>query len=186
MAVYSSNTFDASGGTGIQLLPDVPTENLGKYLRATDYDPNRDRVFEPAVIDETDLFTGDKDIAGVLSVNQISGRGAAPTVEAGVGLGTGGTVTLDDDSTDLEGEITFTSGTTPTADGIVATITLTTEFSKKPRPIFFPSNDNAASLFSGQEDGAPMIYAESTTETVVVKVNGTLPEATPYKCNYRL
>lgn len=120
--------------------------------------------------------------AGRFLVPQIKGTGTAPSISAGVGAGTGASVSVT--GTNLAGEITFTTGTTPTADGTVITLTFSSALFNAGFPQMTPANDNAASLWSGQETGSPMIYAECSTTALTIKVNGTLPESTPYKVNY--
>jgi hypothetical protein len=126
------------------------------------------------------------DITGVLQADKFKGGSSAPSISAGVGAGTGASVSLATNSTDSSGEFTVTTGTTPTADGTVLTITFSSAYGTAPFPTVAPTNDNAASLFSGQENLAPNFYYETTTTTLVVKVNGTLPESTTYKVAYHL
>ena len=124
--------------------------------------------------------------AGRLLVPQIKGTSSTPGIAAGAGAGTGASVSLKTNSNDTAGEFTLLTGTTPTADETVLTITFASAAFNAPFPSVAPTNDNAASLLSGQEDGAPNFYYETTTTTMVVKVNGTLPEATTYKVAYHL
>lgn len=120
--------------------------------------------------------------AGRFLVPQIKGTGSAPSIIAGAGAGTGASASVT--GTNLAGEITFTTGTTPTADGTVITLTFSSALFNAGFPQMTPANNNAASLWSGQEDGSPMVYAECSTTVLTIKVNGALPESTTYKVNY--
>jgi hypothetical protein len=78
MPVYTGDTFDASGGTGIQLLPDNPADSCGsRYMPYSVFDPDRDGQIAADAVDvagiEAELpfdteVTATVDSAGEISI----------------------------------------------------------------------------------------------------------------------
>jgi hypothetical protein len=113
--------------------------------------------------------------------HQIVG-GPAPSIEAGVGAGTGPTVALG--GNDVVGVITVTTGSSPTASAIVATVTFSAAFAATPKAILLtPAEPNAAALA-----GAAAVYEDLASRSMTgfkLKVLGTpLAATTTYQWNY--
>ena len=126
----------------------------------------------------TDLFTfndtGAASFSGALSVPHIVGNSTAPSITAGASAGTSPTVSVT--GTDLAFSITITTGTSPTASGVIATVTFNTAYGSAPKKHVTPTNVAAASL-----SGASMVYPTSTTTTFVLNANTTaLAASTTY------
>lgn len=106
---------------------------------------------------------------------QVGSTGTA-TIAAGAGAGSSPTIAISGGG--LTGEITLTSGSSPTTTGVIATITLPVTFPTGCRVLLFPSNDNAAAHIA-------RVYATGTTTTAVITASGTaLGGATAYKWSY--
>jgi hypothetical protein len=85
----------------------------------------------------------------IISGKHISGLTAsAPTAVAGAGAGTSPTVALNSNSNDLSGYLNLTTGTAPTANATVATLTFGTAYSTLVKCVLSPANA-AASALSG-------------------------------------
>src|SRR5206468_4091693 len=67
---------------------------------------------------------------GALTSYHFAGGSGTPTIAAGTGAGTGATVSIT--GTDAAGEITITTGTSPTAGAALATVTFNTAYSTAP------------------------------------------------------
>lgn len=120
------------------------------------------------------------DVTGVLSADKIKGGSSAPSVAAGAGAGTSPTIALTSGSSDSAGELVLTTGTSPTADTTIATITFSSAYSTAPFVVFSPSNLNAA---VGPNVGW-FIYAETSTTAITFKISGVLDAALQYKIMY--
>lgn len=118
-------------------------------------------------------------IVGLLTSNRIAGAGNTPTIAAGTGAGTSPTVSVV--GTDTAGTITITTGTSPTANATIATITFAGgAYNSAPYVSLTPSNKAAATL-----SGANMPFPSSTTTTFVLTSSTTaLTAATTYTFNY--
>jgi hypothetical protein len=120
-----------------------------------------------------------------ITVNKLSGSGttsAAPViVAAGTGAGTSPTISIVGNN--IGGTITLTTGSTPAASAIVATVTFSSAFDAAPAVGLDPANVNAAGL-----SGTSVVFADSasTTTTVFVLKSGStaLPGATQYIWTY--
>lgn len=101
------------------------------------------------------------------SILHLIGNSSTPTIAAGAGAGTTPTVSVA--GNDIAGAITITTGTSPTASAIVATITFNRPYASAPRVILTPRNSNAAVL-----TGAATVFVNSeTTTTFVINVGST-------------
>ena len=115
------------------------------------------------------------------SSNVISGnlRSGVPTIAAGTGAGTSPTVSITGD--DIQGYITVTTGTTPSASATVATITYANNHGNAPISVpLTPANANAAAL-----SGTGQVFVDvsaSSGASFVVNVGGTQLAA---RTNYR-
>jgi len=115
------------------------------------------------------------DINGLLTTDRLKGGTSTPSVAAGVGAGTGASVSVT--GTDLAGEITVTTGTSPTTDSVVCTLTFSSAMSSAPFPHVTPVNVNAAAVAGGW-------FATSNTTTMTITSLGVWPESTQFKFNY--
>lgn len=123
-------------------------------------------------------FDGTANITISISGHLI-GTGSAPTIAAGAGDGTGGTVAIS--GTDTAGEVTFTTGTLPTVNAVIATITFASSYGASPRVILWPSEANASGL-----GFLPYVTGSTTTFTVSNAVSVGLLGSTTYKYNYHV
>jgi hypothetical protein len=103
------------------------------------------------------------------------GTTAAPTIAAGVGAGTGPTVSISTNSSDMGGEITVVTGTSPTAGGVIATLT------------YVGSGTYFADTFavispSAAPPATPAFVSSHNTTTFAI--SGTLAASTTYKWTY--
>ena len=113
-------------------------------------------------------------LSGSLSVPHIVGNSTPPSITAGASAGTSPTVSVT--GTDLAFSITITTGTSPAASGVIATVTFNTAYGSSPKKHVTPTNASAASL-----SGANMVYPTSTTTTFVLNANTTaLSASTTY------
>lgn len=109
----------------------------------------------------------------------IVGSSSTPTASAGAGAGTSpGTITVT--GSDLAGNISFTTGTLPTAAAAVLTLTFNTAYGAAPHVVLYPANANTALL-----SGVTMTYVTSTTTTFVINAGSTgLTASTAYSWEY--
>ena len=94
------------------------------------------------------IQNGDSRFDGTrVKLKHLTGIGTAPTIAFGTGAGTGpsGSVV----GTDLGGNLTITTGTTPTASATVATVTFNVTYSAAPRAILLLPANTATSALSG-------------------------------------
>ncbi len=114
----------------------------------------------------TSTFTG----------TRVAGTSAAPTVAAGVALGTTPTVSIV--GSELGGLITLTAGTTPSS-GIMATFTHATAFANTNyAPLIVPANQQTASI-------TEWVSVQSTTQWQIV-TSSTLVAAQAYIWRYQI
>lgn len=120
----------------------------------------------------------DVDMAGVLRTKQYVLVQNNPTVgAAGVGLGTGGVINAIS-GTNNGFYITFTSGTAPTNNGALFTITFQTSFTTEHYPVFVHGNAATANEFS------KFVFDGFAPGTIKMKANGTLSENTSYRLHF--
>lgn len=115
------------------------------------------------------------DVTGLLVTDRLKGGTATPSISDGVGAGTGATVSVT--GTDLAGEITITTGTSPTTDSVICTLTFSSAMSSAPFPHLTPANVNAAAIAGGW-------FVTSNTTTITITGLGVWPESTQFKFNY--
>jgi hypothetical protein len=128
--------------------------------------------------------TGSNGAPGTSSVHVGVRAAAIPTIAAGVGAGTApGAVTIVAGSTDLSGTITIGTGTSPTAFGVVATITFNVPYTGTvPHCILYPVTTNAAQLGAG-----PVFLPLSAITLTGFNINSTTPAlaaSTTYSWEY--
>lgn len=116
---------------------------------------------------------------GPVTVKHLLGGGSAPTIVAGTGAGTAPTIGVG--GTDTAGQIVLTTGTTPSANATICTLTFSTAFSATPNSfIFSPSNAAAAALF-----GPSSIFITGNNATLILNSGTTaIGAATQFKWNY--
>lgn len=113
-------------------------------------------------------------INGTSAFTHAVGKTSAPAIAAGVGAGTTPTVAVA--GTDLGFKVSVTTGTLPTAAGTIVTITFNVAYASAPHYSLVPGNAATALL-----TGATMVYATSTTTTLVITAGATaLVAATAY------
>lgn len=105
-----------------------------------------------------------------------------PAIAAGTGAGTTPTVSIS--GTDVNGVITVTTGTTPTASATVATVTFSAAYALAPKTVMLQwGNVNAAAL-----SGTSHVFVDdstTTTTTFALTVGaGGLTASTTYKFKY--
>jgi hypothetical protein len=128
--------------------------------------------------------TGHNGVPGTSSVHVGVRTAAIPTIAAGVGAGSSpGAVTIVAGSTDLSGTITIGTGTSPTAFGVVATITFNVAYTGTvPHCILYPVTTNAAQLGAG-----PVFLPLSGITLTGFNINSTTPAlaaSTTYSWEY--
>jgi uncharacterized membrane protein len=125
-------------------------------------------------------------VAGATTITSVTdaqvvlalGGAGTPTIAAGTGAGTTPTVAVT--GSDRAGLISVTTGTSPAASAIVATVTFSVAFGAAPRAVILcPAGPNSAAL-----SGVAAVYLDSastTTAHFVLKVGSTnLAAATAY------
>jgi len=117
---------------------------------------------------------------GVTTVTHLVGNSATPTAAAGTGAGTSPTLTVA--GTDSGFKLTVVTGTSPTANGVVATITFSSVFAAAPVPSVAEGNAITASITS-----AACPFITTTTSTLVLTANATaLTASTTYVWYFQL
>jgi hypothetical protein len=119
----------------------------------------------------TDKFWVDN--TGLTKSIHLGGLSSAPGIAAGAGAGTSPTVSVS--GTDIAGEITITTGTSPTAASTLATITFSTAYASAP---FIVMSRSSAT--------APTDIEIGTRSTGSFTLTGTLAASTTYKYNYTI
>jgi hypothetical protein len=119
-----------------------------------------------------------------VNINHLTGSFLIGSVAAGSGAGTSPTITMGSGSTDLNGYINVTTGTTCATDATVATITFGLPYRTAPKTIhLIPANKATQNLVKGQE--CFVNQAGITTTTFAITSNGTaLTDATAYQFYY--
>lgn len=114
-------------------------------------------------------------------VDELISAGPTPGIAAGAGAGTGPTVAIVGD--DAAGVISITTGTTPSASAVVATITFSPPFAAMPRAISIdPANAATAALTTAAVFEDP---TQRTASVFVLMANGVaLTASTAYKWQY--
>jgi hypothetical protein len=124
------------------------------------------------------IFTGT-----IISGQHFSGlASSAPTAAAGAGAGTGPTISLNANSNDLSGYLSVTTGSSPTASAIVATLTFGTAYATLPKCLLAPANAAASALSGAANVFIPLTSSESA---FTVNANTTaLAASTLYTWGY--
>lgn len=108
------------------------------------------------------------------------GNSSTPGIAAGTGAGTSPTISIS--GTDLAGDVTVTTGTLPTASGIVGTITYSFAYPTHTYPVLYPGNSATALL-----SGVSMVYTTGNTTTFVITAGTTaLTAVTTYVWHYKI
>lgn len=114
-------------------------------------------------------------------VDELISGGPTPGIAAGAGAGTGPTLAITGDNS--AGVITLTTGTTPTAAAVIATISFSPPFAATPRAISIdPGNAATAALTAA---AAFELQSSRTATQFVLQANGTaLTASTAYVWQY--
>lgn len=135
----------------------------------------------------TDAFVAVRMISGVPSDQQISlppltnsanmiATGTAPSAVVGTGAGTGGTLALGG-SKDNSGVIAVTTGTTPSANAVIATLTFNQDFPNGASVVLTPSDAATLAVM-------PHVYAAGSKTAWALAATTALAAATTYTFNY--
>lgn len=118
---------------------------------------------------------------GLKIFKHLIGKSSLPSNAAGTGAGTGPTVTIA--GTDIGGTVTVLTGSSPTASGIIVTVTYAASaYPTGSYPVLYPANASAASL-----TGTSQITASGTTTTFVITAgSAALAASTTYVWNYQI
>lgn len=119
------------------------------------------------------------DVAGMSRFQGIIGEAGTPTVSFGTGAGTGPS------NTGLAGgsvviDFPFTTGTTPTANGNIFTITVPFTMPTGCFPVWSPGNAQTAT------DISKFYRSSGTTNSFTITANGTLAASTSYRLVFYL
>ena len=95
------------------------------------------------------------------TTSHLKGKSSAPTIAEGTGAGTSPSVSIVTNSTDLAGEILVRTGTTPTANGDIVTVTFNKNYTRPPQVVLTPSTGLAAAH-------AALVYIKSTSGSTFV------------------
>jgi hypothetical protein len=133
------------------------------------------------------LFEAPIAVTGLLQATHLGGNGSpAITIAAGAGAGTSPTIAIVAFSTDVSGYFTLTTGTSPTASAIVATLTFGTAYNfPGPKCSLWP--DNAATTALTGVAQVNIFSADISTggTTAAARAGSTaLAAATPYRWGY--
>jgi hypothetical protein len=114
-----------------------------------------------------------------ITAKHIKGNSGALSVAASTGAGTSPSA-VSVTGTDMSGVVGLTTGTSPTVNAVLATITYNTAFSTAPVVVITPSNAATASLAATQA-----VWVNITTTGFTINTNGAAVGAsTAYKWNY--
>ena len=114
----------------------------------------------------------------IISLKHLKGNSSSPSIAAGAGAGTTPTVSIN--GTDLSGEITVTTGTSPSSVSVLCTITFATSFTSAPFIVFSPANQLTAQLVANSG-----IYVNSGTSSFTLNTNSVaLSAGSTFKWNY--
>jgi hypothetical protein len=100
----------------------------------------------------------------VVNSSGSQGLGGTPTIAAGAGSGTSPTISLVSGSRDTTGTISLTTGTSPSASSIVATLTFAFTFPSNAFCAFAPSSSSATGL---------NVYVSSNASNLILNVGST-------------
>lgn len=113
----------------------------------------------------------------LLGANKLRGLGVAPSISAGLGVGTPSALTVS--GTDVSGVVAVTTGTAA-ASNILATVTFTSPYTTAPVVVFSPANETTGTHIS-------RVHVESsTTGFSLVCSSVALSDTTAYRWNYHV
>jgi hypothetical protein len=114
-----------------------------------------------------------------ITAKHIKGNSGALSIAASIGAGTSPSA-VSVTGTDMSGVVSLTTGTSPSVNAVLATITYNTAFSTAPVVVITPANAATASLAAAQA-----VWVNITTTGFTINTNGTAVGAsTAYKWNY--
>jgi len=114
-----------------------------------------------------------------ITAKHIKGNSGALSIAASTGAGTSPSA-VSVTGTDMSGVVSLTTGTSPSVNAVLATITYNTAFSTAPVVVITPANAATASLAAAQA-----VWVNITTTGFTINTNGTAVGAsTAYKWNY--
>jgi hypothetical protein len=117
-------------------------------------------------------------ISGSTSTIHLIGTSAAPSIAVGTGAGSGPTGTIS--GSDLGGILRLRTGTTPTANAPIATVTFRLPYTTIPAIILYPYN-TASVLLTGS---GGIFITSSTTSFTAFSGNTALPASTAFSWSY--
>jgi hypothetical protein len=114
-----------------------------------------------------------------INAKHLKGNSGALNIAASIGAGTspsGLTVT----GTDMSGIVSLTTGSSPSVNSVLATITFNTAYTTAPIVVITPANAATASLTAGQA-----VWIDISTTGFTINTNATaVVSSTAYKWNY--
>jgi len=157
--------MDTVGKVGIGISGTVPATNMltvknGLYANAMKLQNSRGQDIN--WIDSLGAMNAkSKSVLDTIATSHLIGQSSAPTIAAGTGAGTSPSVSIVTNSTDLAGEILVRTGTTPTANGDIVTVTFNKNYTRPPQVVLTPSTGLAAAH-------AALVYIKSTSGSTFV------------------
>jgi hypothetical protein len=114
-----------------------------------------------------------------ITAKHIKGNSGALSIAASTGAGTSPSA-VSVTGTDMSGVVSLTTGTSPSINAVLATITYNTAFSTAPVVVITPANAATASLAATQA-----VWVNITTTGFTVNTNATaVVSSKAYKWNY--
>ncbi len=114
-----------------------------------------------------------------ITAKHIKGNSGALSIAASTGAGTSPSA-VSVTGTDMSGVVAITTGTSPSVNAVLATITYNTAFSTAPVVVITPANAATASLAAAQA-----VWVNLTTTGFTINTNATaVVSSTAYKWNY--
>lgn len=172
--LYDSPLSAASvNGTGSAKF-DLSVNGGTTWTNIITFNLNSSCVFSTGLTASSFSANNGVSVGTALTTPHIIGSGSAPTVAAGAGAGSSPTVTVSN-AHDCAFTLSVTTGLTPSASAVVATVTFATAYTNAPHFSVDPTNASAGLL-----SGVSNVYGTSTTTTFVLNVETTalLPSTT--------
>jgi hypothetical protein len=167
----------ATGATGIANVTSGATGDLVSYTTSSSLGDSGILASNVALLNASNSFTGSKNQLKLLYGNNSS----TPTVVLGPGSDTSSS-SYSIVGTDICGQISITTGNTPTYPAIVATITMNTASTHAPLPVISGANLGTVQLVS-QTTGVFAISASNNSWTIN-SYSAPLAGNTTYIWNY--
>lgn len=124
--------------------------------------------------------SGNAQVVGAITLQKIIGGSSTPTITSGASAGTSPTIAIS--GKDTAGQITITTGTSPTAGGTIVTVTFNVAYSTAPFVALTPANANASALALASRP-----FPGATTTTFVLSAGSVaLAASTQYIFNYHV